>query len=269
MSTSILKRNNVTVTGSGGKFMLFAHGFGCDQNMWRFVAPAFEDDYRVVRLDYVGSGNSDASQYNHERYSSLDGYAQDITEICEALEIKDAVFVGHSVSCMIGLLASIDQPDLFSSLIFVGPSPRYLNDENYTGGFSREDLDGLFEVMENNYLGWASFLAPKIVQNGDRPELAAELEQSFCSIDPVISRKFAQVTFYSDNRDDLAKINKPTLLLQCADDVIAPDSVGEYLHRQIPGSVLVKMKATGHCPHLSHPEETISLIKQFLKTQTD
>lgn len=264
MSKEVLLRNNVKVFGQGDQVMLFAHGFGCDQNMWRLVTPAFQEQYKIVLFDYVGCGKSDNGAYNPERYSSLNGYAQDILDICEELQLQDVIFVGHSVSSMIGLLAAIDQPDVFSSMIFIGPSPRYVNDMGYIGGFSKEDLEGLLDVMDNNYIGWANFLAPVVMKNHDRPELTAELEESFCSTDPVITRKFAQVTFFSDNRDDLSKLTMPCLILQCSDDALAPDAVGEYTHQMIKGSTFEKMEATGHCPHLSHPEETITLIQKFL-----
>ncbi|WP_318640454.1 alpha/beta fold hydrolase [Flavobacterium ardleyense] len=264
MSKEVLLRNNVKVFGQGDQVMLFAHGFGCDQNMWRLVTPAFQEQYKIVLFDYVGCGKSDNGAYNPERYSSLNGYAQDILDICEELHLQDVIFVGHSVSSMIGLLAAIDQPDVFSSMIFIGPSPRYVNDMGYIGGFSKEDLEGLLDVMDNNYIGWANFLAPVVMKNHDRPELTAELEESFCSTDPVITRKFAQVTFFSDNRDDLSKLTMPCLILQCSDDALAPDAVGEYTHQMIKGSTFEKMEATGHCPHLSHPEETITLIQKFL-----
>ncbi len=266
MELDIIKRNNVKIIGNGQKTMLMAHGFGCDQNMWRFIIPAFEDDYSIVLFDYVGCGKSDLSAYNTERYSELQGYAHDVLEVCSALQLEDVTFVGHSVSGMIGLLAAIDQPHVFSSLIFISPSARYVNDADYTGGFSREDLEGLFEVMENNYLGWATFLAPVVMKNDDRPELTLELQESFCATDPIITRKFAEVTFFSDNRADLMHLTQPCLIMQCADDAIAPDAVGEYVHEKIPNSTFQKMKATGHCPHMSHPEETIAVMQKFLNT---
>lgn len=245
--------------------MLFAHGFGCDQNMWRFVAPAFEDEYRVVLFDHVGAGGSDLSAYNRSRYDSLQGYARDVLEIRRELELTDAVFVGHSVSAMIGVLASVEEPGAFESLVLVGPSPRYINDGDYTGGFTQEDIDGLLESLDSNYLGWSSAMAPVIVGNPDRPELGTELTNSFCRTDPTIAKHFARVTFLSDNRADLPRVKARTLVLQCSDDVIAPHCVGEYVNGQIPASELVLMQATGHCPNLSAPDETIAAIQAFLR----
>jgi sigma-B regulation protein RsbQ len=262
---NILQRNNVKVSGPEDRqAIVFAHGFGCDQNMWRFVAPAFADDYRVVLFDHVGAGGSDLSAYHPSRYDSLQGYARDLLEICRELGAKDAVFVGHSVSAMIGVLASVEEPGLFESLVLVGPSPRYIDDGDYVGGFGQEDIDGLLESLDSNYLGWSSAMAPVIMGNSDRPELGTELTNSFCRTNPEIARHFARVTFLSDNRADLPKVAARALVLQCAEDVIAPRCVGEYVHRQIPGSELVLMKATGHCPNLSAPEETIAAIQAFL-----
>jgi sigma-B regulation protein RsbQ len=263
---NIIARNNVKVYGKGSQPMLFAHGFGCDQNMWRYVTPAFENDYKIILFDYVGAGKSDVKAYNAERYSTLQGYAKDVLEICEELELKNVIFVGHSVSAMIGLLAAIEEPSYFSRMVMVGPSPSYINDENYVGGFERQDIEGLLETMEKNYIGWANFLAPNIMANNDRPELGQELTESFCSTDPVIARQFAEATFFSDNRKDLKKNRVPVLVLQCSDDIIAPLEVGEYLAANLPHSLVRVMKARGHCPHMSEPEETISLIKQYLST---
>ncbi len=253
------------ILGAGTRAMMFAHGFGCDQNMWRFVTPAFEDEYKIVLFDYVGSGKSDLTYYRPERYGELNGYAQDVIEICEALDLREIVYVGHSVSSVIGMLASIQRPELFSQLILIGPSPSYINDpEGYEGGFERKDIEGLLDLMDKNYIGWASFLAPTIMKNEQRPELAAELQESFCSTDPKIARRFAEATFFSDNRSDLAKVTIPSLIMQCSDDVIAPLSVGNYLHENLSASTLRVMKATGHCPHMSHPEETIEIIREYL-----
>jgi sigma-B regulation protein RsbQ len=244
--------------------MLFAHGFGCDQNMWRFVAPAFEERYRVVLFDHVGAGGSDLDAYDRAKYSSLTGYANDLVEICRELELRDVVFVGHSVSAMMGVLAAAEEPDLFDRLVLVGPSPRYLDDEAYVGGFSRDDIDGLLDSLESNYLGWSAAMAPAIMGNADRPELGAELTESFCRTDPQIAKLFARTTFLSDNRDDLGRADVPTLVLQCQDDVIAPLAVGEFVQRELPNAELVVLDATGHCPNLSAPEETIAAIKSFL-----
>jgi sigma-B regulation protein RsbQ len=260
----VLRRNNVKISGRGARPMLFAHGFGCDQNMWRYVIPAFEDDYQIVLFDYVGSGKSDLSAYDERRYAALDGYAQDLLDICAALDLRDVIVVAHSVSSMIAVLAANREPARFSQLIMVGPSPRYINDEGYVGGFERPDLEGLLDLMDKNYIGWASFLAPVIMKNPDRPELRQELEESFCSTDPKIARRFAEATFFADNRADLAALRVPALIMQCAEDAIAPVEVGRYLHRTLPASTLRMMKATGHCPHISHPDETIEAIKEYL-----
>ena len=264
MNPNVLHRNNVKIFGQGSRCMMFAHGFGCDQNMWRFITPAFENNFTLILFDYVGSGKSDVAAYNRDRYASLNGYAQDVIEICEALEVTNAIFVGHSVSGMIGLLAAIKRPDYFSDLILVGPSPCYINDGTYKGGFERKDIEELLDTMNKNYIGWANFLAPAIMKNADRPELTQELAESFCSTDPVISRQFAVATFFSDNRGDLLKLKKPTLIMQCSEDVIAPTEVGYYLHKHLLDSTLRVMKATGHCPHMSHPDETIDVIKSYL-----
>jgi sigma-B regulation protein RsbQ len=265
VARDILVRNNVKVFGKGTQPMLFAHGFGCDQNMWRFVTPAFEDDYRIVLFDYVGSGKSDLQAYSPERYGSLEGYTEDVLDVCAALDLKDVIFVGHSVSGMVGMLAAIREPERFARLILVGPSPRYINDPpDYVGGFERADIVGLLDVMEKNYIGWANFLAPVVMKNGDRPELSHELEESFCSTDPKIARRFAEATFFSDNREDLARVPVPSLIMQCSEDAIAPLEVGDYLSRHLPASTLRVLKATGHCPHMSHPEETIEVIKDYL-----
>jgi sigma-B regulation protein RsbQ len=265
VSSDIIARNNVRVFGRGTQPMLFAHGFGCDQNMWRFVTPAFEDRYRIVLFDYVGSGKSDVKRYDPERYASLEGYAQDVLDVCRALDLKNVIFVGHSVSTMIGVLAANAEPERFARLVLVGPSPRYINDPpDYVGGFERADIEGLLETMEKNYIGWANFLAPAIMKNPEHPELSAELEASFCSTDPVIARGFAEATFFADNRADLAAVRVPSLIMQCSDDMIAPLAVGDYISEALPGSTLRVMAATGHCPHMSHPDETIAVIREYL-----
>ena len=264
MAVNVLKRNNVKIFGRGTQPMVFAHGFGCDQNMWRFITPAFEDDYRIVLFDYVGSGHSDLRAYDRMRYGTLGGYAEDLLDVVRALELRNVIVVGHSVSGIVAVLAAKQEPHRFAKLVLIGPSPRYINDTDYVGGFDRADIDGLLETMEKNYIGWANYLAPAIMANPDRPELAGELAESFCSTDPVIARRFAEVTFLSDNRDDLADVSVPSLILQCSADIIAPPEVGEYVHRHLPLSTLRVMSATGHCPHMSHPEETIREMKDYL-----
>ncbi len=262
----VASRHHVTESGvAHGRPMVFAHGFGCDQAMWRFVAPAFEDRYRVVLFDHVGAGRSDLSAYDPDRYSSLDAYADDVLALCDELDLHDVVLVGHSVSAMIAVLASIREPRRVSTLVLVSPSPRYVDDTGYVGGFSRQDIDELLGSLDSNYLGWSSAMAPAIMGRPDRPELAAELTDSFCRTDPEIARRFARVTFLSDNRADLARVTVPTLVLQCRDDVIAPVSVGELVAREIPSAVLQVLDATGHCPNLSAPEETVAAIEAFLR----
>ncbi|MFD3731726.1 alpha/beta fold hydrolase [Streptomyces sp. NPDC058632] len=261
----IERRNNVTVTGNPqGPTVVLAHGFGCDQNMWRLTMPALLEDYRVVLFDYVGSGRSDLSAFSEQRYSSLGGYARDVVEVCEALDLRDAVFVGHSVSAMIGVLAAGMAPERIGALVMVAPSPRYIDDEGYRGGFSAQDIDELLESLESNYLGWSAAMAPVIMGNADRPELGDELTNSFCATDPDMARVFARTTFLSDSRDDLKGVTVPTLVLECTQDVIAPREVGAFVNRAIPGSTLVTLDATGHCPHLSAPEATNQAITDFL-----
>jgi sigma-B regulation protein RsbQ len=270
VSIDVLTRNNVTTSGRlGGQPMMFAHGYGCDQNMWRFVAPAFADRYRTVLFDFVGAGGSDLSAYDPRRYGTLDGYAADVLDVLRALDLRDVIFVGHSVSAMIGVLAAVREPDRFGALVMVAPSPRYIDDDGYIGGFSRQDIEELLGSLESNYLGWSSAMAPVIMGNASRPELGAELTASFCRTDPEIQKRFARATFLSDNRSDLARVRVPTLVLQCSQDVIAPPCVGEYVHAQIPGSSMVKLKATGHCPNLSAPVETVGAIAAFLDKQTE
>jgi sigma-B regulation protein RsbQ len=261
---SVRKRNNVKIAGRGTQPMIFSHGFGCDQNMWRFITPAFEDAYRIVLFDHVGAGQSDLSAYDRKRYATLEGYTSDLLEICATEGLEHAIFVGHSVSSMIGILAAIREPERFSRLILVGPSPRYVDEGSYVGGFGRPDIESLLEFLDSNHMGWSSTMAPVIMGNPDRPELAAELTASFCRTDPDIARHFARVTFLSDNRTDLPKVTVPSLILQCLDDAIAPIAVGEYVHAQIPDSRLIILNATGHCPNLSAPEETIAAMKAYL-----
>jgi sigma-B regulation protein RsbQ len=261
----VQRRNNVTVSGNpAGRPMVFAHGFGCSQEMWNAVAPAFEDDYRVVLFDQVGAGGSDLSAYDPGKYDSLHGYAEDLLDILDDLDLQDAVFVGHSVSAMIGVLAAVRKPDRFGALVLVGPSPRYINADGYVGGFEQEDIDSLLDALDANYLGWSEAMAPIIVGNSDIPALGDVLTESFCRVDPTIARHFAHVTFLSDNRRDLRDVTTPTLILQCQEDIIAPLPVGQFVHGEIPGSTLVVMSATGHCPNLSAPEELRDEIRAYL-----
>ncbi|WP_034091802.1 alpha/beta fold hydrolase [Streptacidiphilus albus] len=261
----VRRRNNVRVTGrADGPVVLLAHGFGCDQNMWRLVLPALARDFRVVLFDYVGSGRSDPGAWSEERYSSLEGYARDVTEVCAELDLRDVVFVGHSVSAMVGVLAAARAPERFSALVMVAPSPCYIDEEGYRGGFSAEDIGELLESLESNYLGWSATMAPVIMGNGDRPELGEELTASFCATDPDMARVFARTTFLSDSRRELKTVAVPTLVLECAQDVIAPREVGAYVQAAIPGSRLVTLDATGHCPQLSAPQATAEAIVDFV-----
>jgi sigma-B regulation protein RsbQ len=262
----VIRRHAVRESGrADGRPMVFAHGFGCDQTMWRFVAPAFADEYRVITFDYVGAGQSDRAAYDAVRYSTLDGYAQDILAICQALELQDVVLVGHSVSSVIALLAAIAEPQRFGELILIAPSPRYIDDlPDYRGGFAQADIDGLLEMMDVNATGWAAFLAPVVMGNPDRAELAAGLEATFCSIDPVMARQFAEVTFRGDNRLDLACVTTPSLIVQVRNDAVAPVEVGEFMERELDNSRMVILDATGHCPHVSHPAQTIAVMREHL-----
>ncbi len=261
---SIHKRHHINVIGRGKTDMILAHGYGCDQNMWRLITPAFEDRYRIIVYDLVGCGNSDLSAYDRTKYGTLDGHARDVLEIAAELTTGPVVFVGHSVSAMIGLLAGIAEPDRFRAQVMIGPSPCYINDGDYVGGFSRADIESLLDTLDSNYLGWASAMAPKIMGAPDKPELGEELANSFCRTDPEIAKHFARVTFLSDNRADLPKLKTPTLLLQCSDDLIAPMPVGEYLHEHIPNSQLRVIENIGHCPHLSAPGAIIEAMREFL-----
>ncbi|WP_372790466.1 alpha/beta fold hydrolase [Paraconexibacter sp.] len=262
---SACARHNVVTHGRlEGRPMVLAHGFGCDQHMWRHVWPAFADTHRIVLFDHMGYGGSDLSAYDPQRYDSLRGYADDVLAILEELDLRDVVFVGHSVSAMIGALAAIEAPDRFGRLVLIGPSPRYIDDDDYVGGFTREDIDGLLASLESNYLGWSGTMAPVIMGNPDRPELGEELTNSFCRTDPEIAARFARTTFLSDNRADLARVTTPALVLQCSQDVIAPDTVGRYVHEHLPESELVQLTATGHCPNLSAPEETVGAMRSYL-----
>jgi sigma-B regulation protein RsbQ len=264
---SVLRRNNVKVSGRGVRPMVFAHGFGCDQHMWRWVAPAFEDSHRLVLFDHVGAGKSDLAAYDRRKYGTLAGYAEDVLAICAELELEDAIFVGHSVSAMIGVLAAVREPRRFTHLVLVGPSPRYINAEGYVGGFTRAEIDQLLDFLATNPLGWAQAMAPVIMGPQASPVPAQELADSICRTDPAIAMDFARVTFLSDNRADLAQVQVPALVLQCRDDAIAPLAVGEYVHRHLAGSQLLVLDAIGHCPHMSAPQQTIAAIRAYLAPQ--
>ena len=261
-------RHNVAATGPvDAQPMLFVHGFGCDQNMWRYVVPRFEDRYRCIRFDHAGAGAADPDAYDVERHSSLDGYASDVIDICDELSLTDVVFVGHSVSAIIGVLAANRRPDLFAHLVLIGPSPRSIDDDDYVGGFSDSDIDGLLESLESNYLGWSAQMAPVIMANEDRPELGEELTESFCRADPEIQRRFARVTFLSDNRDDVSSVPVPCLVLQCRNDAIASEQVGRWVHAHLPTSTFTLLDASGHCPNLSAPDQTADAIEAYLEAE--
>jgi len=265
MPPPIVERNNVTTAGTGDRPMLFAHGFGCDQNMWRFVAPRFEDAYRIVLFDYVGAGDSALSAYDPDRYDALEGYARDVIDVCEALDLTDVVFVGHSVSTVIGMLAATAQPDRFDELVLIGASPCYLNDPpDYHGGFERADLEELLEMMDKNYIGWADYFASLLMQQAEATEVVEELDRSFCSTDPHVARQFAEVTFLSDYRDAVPAVPTSSLLVQCRDDIVAPPAVSRYLETHLPDATLTMLDAAGHCPHMSHPERTTEAIEAYL-----
>jgi sigma-B regulation protein RsbQ len=258
------ERHNVHVVGRGPRTLVLAHGYGCDQNMWRLLVPSFEEDHRIILYDLMGSGRSDLRAYDRKKYATLDGHAQDLLEIVHEVATGPVVFVGHSVSAMIGLLAGIAEPDRFEAQVMVGPSPCYINDGAYVGGFTRADIESLLDTLDSNYLGWASAMAATIMGAPDRPELADELKDSFCRTDPEIAKHFARVTFLTDNRADLPKLGVRSLVLQCSDDVIAPRSVGEYVHAHLPRSVLKVIDNIGHCPHLSAPGAITSATREFL-----
>jgi sigma-B regulation protein RsbQ len=264
MLETLIKQNNVTILGNSSKVMFFVHGYGCDQNMWRFITPHFKDTYKIVLIDLVGCGKSDENAYDYDKYNSLEGHADDIITICDALNLEDVCMVAHSVSAMIATLAAVKRPALFKKLIMIGPSPRYINDADYFGGFSEKDIEELLETLDSNYLGWSSAMAPVIMDNLDRPELAAELETSFCQNNPEIASHFAKVTFLADNRSDLKKLATDTLIIQSKKDAIASLEVGQFVHKNIENSKLVVLESTGHCPHMSAPHKTIEAMKNYL-----
>ena len=259
-----LIRNNVKIIGEGSQVIMFAHGFGCDQSSWKFVTDAFLENYKVILFDYVGSGHSDMSQYNKQKYATIEGYACDVIDIIEALELTDFIFVGHSVSSMIGMIAALQMPEAFKKLIFIGPSPRYLNDRDYIGGFNAEDIETIFEQIADDYAGWSKVMSPVVMDSPSKPELADFLQECFESTEPSVALAFAMATFKTDCRDNLKNLRIPSLTLQSSYDIMAPLTAGEFIHKNTPDNFLVVMKATGHFPHISEPEETIREIKEFI-----
>jgi sigma-B regulation protein RsbQ len=263
----VVSRHNIRLHGRGTRPLVLAHGFGCDQNMWRDIVPAFEDSHRIILFDHLGAGGSDLSAYDRRRHATLDGYATDVLSILEALDLRAVDFVGHSAGAMIGALAAIRSPARFGRLVMVCPSPCYLNDGDYRGGFEREALEGLLEMLDSNFLGWARSMAPVVMGNPDRPELAEELSNRFCRNDPDIARRFARATFFADHRADMPAVPRPTLLLETKEDAIVPPSVGHWMVERMPHATLVELAATGHCPHVSHPVEVIAAMRQWFATR--
>lgn len=260
----VVKRNNVRVLGQGTHTLLFVNGFGCDQTIWRYLTPAFSKQFRLVLYDHVGSGLSDAAAYDPIKYTSLEGYALDLLEICQKLNLQQVTLVGHSVGAMIGMLAAIQEPGRFRQLLLLCPSPCYLNEGSYHGGFERRDLEEMLAFMDKDFVGWADYITPFIMGNPDRPSLTAELAHSFCQNDPTIARQFARVTFLGDNRADLTQCRTPCLLVQCAEDIIAPLEVGDYLRETLPDAQLITLPVAGHCPHVSAPSETLDALETFM-----
>jgi sigma-B regulation protein RsbQ len=266
LASDVTNKNNVTILGCGEKTLLLAHGFGCDQKMWRFMLPDLAHHYKVVLFDYVGSGKSDLSYYDQDRYSSLEGYAQDVLEVCEALDLQDVIFVGHSVSSMIGLIASVQKPDIFSQLVMICPSPCFLNFKPYyVGGFEKADLEELIDLMDKNYIGWANYLAPLVTGSNHSEKLVGELSGSFCSTDPIIAKTFAKATFFSDYRYLLSMAKHPVLIFQSSQDALASTDIGDYMVEQLPIATLQLIEAEGHCLHMTHPD----IINQVLRSYID
>lgn len=265
--TDIQIRNNIKIIGNGEKTILFAHGFGCNQKMWQYLLSHFGEEYRLILFDYVGSGSSDINAYTTEKYRNLEGYKQDVFDIIDALQLQNLIFIGHSISSMIGMLAAIEEPQHFSKLIMIGPSPCYINDGNYNGGFEEKDIEELLEMMEMNFSGWASYLAPVAMDAPKDSPLTQELETAFVSVNPRIAREFAEATFYCDYRNKVKNLQVPTLIVQCSNDSIVPIEVGQFLYKQIENSELVIMDVRGHYPHISRPTETAEIIKHYLSQE--
>ena len=261
---SATARNNVRWSRSEGPPLIFAHGYGCDQAMWRHIEPCFEGSHRTILYDLTGCGKSEVSAYDFERHATLEGHADDLLEICRELGVNGATVVSHSVGCTIATLASLRAPDIISKMIMVCPSPSFINEGSYVGGFTRADIDELLEFLDSNFLGWSRHMAPVLMGAPERPELAEELRNSFCQTDPEVAKHFAAVTFLADHREEFARLQSPALIVQCSRDTLAPVGVGEWLHRAIKGSKLAIIDASGHCPHLSAPEMTLAAIAPFL-----
>ena len=259
-----LSRNHVKAVGTpGARPLVLLHGFGADQDVWWGVVPAL-DEHNVILLDLVGAGSADASRHDLTRYADLHGHAEDVADVLEELDLRDAVLVGHSVSAMIAVLTAELVSDRIGGLVLLGPSPRYIDDGAYVGGFSHEDIDDLLETMREDFLGWSSVMAPAIMGNADRPALGRELADSFSRTDPELARQFAAATFRSDHRDRLGAVRAPTLVVQTSGDIISPEVVGRYVHEHIPGSAFLQLEARGHCPHLSAPDATAAAILDFV-----
>ena len=261
---AIRARNNMSVVGDGRITLVLANGFGCDQTMWSRLSPLLSERYRIVAFDYVGSGGADVSHYDETRYASLEGYADDLVKVAEHAGGRPRVLVGHSVSAMIGLLAQKEVPGLFDAHIMIGPSPSYLNEGDYRGGFDRADIDELLGTLESNYLGWSAGMAPAIMGAPDQPELSEELTNSFCRTDPAIAARFARATFLGNNLADLPSLQVPALILQSSQDIIAPLAVGEHVSRTVANGTLRLLDNIGHCPHMSVPHACAAEINAYL-----
>ncbi|NWC93804.1 MULTISPECIES: alpha/beta fold hydrolase [unclassified Pseudomonas] len=261
----LAQRNNVNVSGQGPATLVFSHGFGCDQSMWRYLAPSFSDRFRVVLYDLVGAGRSDLRAYDKTQYERLGRYAQDLGEIIHQFAEGPVILVGHSVSAMIGALADRQAPGQIAGHVMIGPSPCYIDSGDYVGGFTLKDIQSLLDTLDSNYLGWSSTMAPAIMGAPDQPALGEELTNSFCRTEPDIAKQFARVTFMADNRADVNGLQTPTLILQSTDDLIAPVAVGEYLHAIMPNSEFCLVDNVGHCPHMSAPEACRVAMDGFLR----
>ena len=264
---TVTMRNNVKVVGKkNAPVLMLAHGFGCDQNMWRFILPELEYHYQIVLFDYTGSGNSLLTDYTVEKYSTLEGYAKDIIDIIDELQLKAVTIIAHSVSSTIASIASLDRPKIIKKIVMVCPSPCFLNiPPDYQGGFERSDLEELIGLMDKNYIGWANYLAPLVMGRSQSEELIGELSGSFCSTDPIVAKAFAQATFFSDHRHLLQKITCPVQILQSSSDALASISIGYYMAEKIVNSELVVIEAEGHCLHMTNYQKVTQVCLKFIK----